>query len=156
MEERGDLGELPEDLMSERAIRDPILSPLISHFTPGQTIGPVGAPQNFPVFGTETGFVNRYKYAPYPFLAQLAAQKIITANNRRVYLLIQNKSTGSMFVNFGTIASAFNSFTLVAGASIEFIGGEKGGAFCPADDVYVLGTVANQSGMASEGSLSIS
>jgi hypothetical protein len=114
-------------------------------------IGPTNQ-SNVPTINT-TGYVNPYKYAPYPFLAQLAPQKIITANMRRVYLLIQNKSAGNVFVNFGTTPSAFNSFTLVPGASIEFVGGATGGAFCPSDDVYALGAAANLSCMASEGTI---
>jgi hypothetical protein len=96
-------------------------------------------------------YVNNYKYSPYPFLAQLVATKIITANQRRVYLLIQNKSASSIFVNYGTVPTAFNAFEIVAGGSQEFIGGQHG-PFCPADDVYVLGGGADLECMASEGS----
>jgi len=143
------LGELPEDLLNDRAIRPPVFSPMVRDFAPGNvpTIGP--APSNMPGQGV---WMNPYKFVTYPLNAtNTGALKIVTANQRRTYLLLQNKSAGAVFVNFGTNPTPVNSFTVAAGGSLEFIGGADGGAFCPLEDVYVLGTAAVQVVVAGEG-----
>lgn len=149
MPRRSRLGELPEDLMSDRAIRQPMFSPAIRDFAPGQApvIGPPSS--NMP---SAAPWMNPYKFVTYPLAATSAgAQKIVTANLRRTYLLIQNKDAAEVYANFGTNPTVDNSFTISGGGSLEFIGGSDGGAFCPVEDVYILGSAVDQIVVAGEG-----
>lgn len=145
----GTMGELPEDIMNDRAIRGPMFGPSIRDFAPGYApvIGPT--PSNMP--GT-SAWLNPYKFVTYPLLASSAgALKIVTANLRRAYLLVQNKDVAEIYINFGTNPTIANSFTIAGGGAQEFVGGSDGGAFCPQEDVYVLGSTAAQIVVAGEG-----
>jgi len=145
--DEGRLGELPEDFLSERALREPMVGP-VQHLRRIIGAAPTNIPGNFP-----GQYLNRNKFATYPFTAELAAAKIVTANIRRVYLLVQNNSATEMFVNFGSNPTLTNAFIIPGGGSQEFIGANtgEGGGFCPWDDVYILGDVGGQAGIAGEG-----
>ena len=64
---------------------------------------------------------------------------------------MQNKSGGTIFINFGQNPTQFSSIQIPAGGNIIFEGGATGGAFSPQDDIYVLGSVAGLDGVAGEG-----
>lgn len=131
------LGELPEDLMYERMIRQPMLSPWLSDHGTNPTIGPgFSAPPP----------TNNYKSATYAFNATTTSQKVVPANPFRAFLLIQNNdAANAIFVNFGSDATAVNAIKVIAGGNLIFEGGGDGGVFVPSEDVYILaaaGTIA--------------
>ena len=128
MRNRG-LGELPADYRRQGPLLDP----------------------NGPEIGA---YENKYTATQYPFVVGLSSIQVIPSNPYRCYVLIQNKdSVNNMFVSFGTNATAFGSIIIVPEGNYELIGGGIGGAFCPNNSVYVLGTVAGQSGVLVEGVL---
>lgn len=99
---------------------------------------------------------NKYTASLYPFVATLVAQILIPANPRRAYVLIQNKDPANdLLVNFGQKPTAFNSVIIEPRGNYEFVGGSFGGAFVPADSVWVLGTAATQNGVLVEGVLPV-
>jgi hypothetical protein len=98
-----------------------------------------------------TDWVNRNTLSLFPFTIGTTAARILPANNLRTYLAIQNKSGGTIFVNFGQNPTQFASVQIDAGGNIVFEGGATGGAFSPQDDVYVLGSAAGLDGVALEG-----
>jgi len=98
-----------------------------------------------------TDWVNRNTLSLFPFTIGIAAERILPANPLRTYLIIQNKSGGSIFINFGQNPTTFASILIAAGGNAEFIGGATGGAFSPQDDVYILGSAAGLDGVAGEG-----
>lgn len=125
------LGELPESLLKERSDqRRRVLDPNAGDYDEWE---------------------NLYTASSFPFIVGNVSQQIIPANPRRSYLLIQNKSAATMFINFGSGASAFIGFRLLVGESLPFTGGERGGSFCPADSIHVIGAAANQEGVIIEG-----
>lgn len=142
------LGELPEEFMSERAIREPIMSPMIREFAPG-TSPIVGPDPRLPIPVP----ANNYKSAMYPFISQVVSTKVVPANPYRAFLLIQNNDGGgnSIFVNFGADASLTNALQIIDGGNIVFEGGAKGGVFCPLEDVYIIGAVAGSACVVMEG-----
>lgn len=142
----GGMGELPEDLMSERLMRDPIFSPRVAYL-PGK--GAVIVPPNNA--GTGGTISPRYKSSVIPFVAQLASTKVINGNPLRAYLLVQNNSGSSIFVNFGADASATNGIQVVAAGNLIFEGGNDGGSFVPQEDVYILGAAAGLACVVMEG-----
>ncbi len=143
------LGELTEELLSERAIREPILSPMIREFAPGTS----------PLFGPDPRIPapvpsNNYKSAMYPFVSQLASTKVVPANPYRAFLLIQNNDVAAnfIFVNFGADASLTNALRIAGnGGNLVFSGGAKGGSFCPLEDVYIVGLAAGSPCVVMEG-----
>lgn len=142
------LGELPEEFLSERALREPIMSPMIREFAPG-TSPLMGPDPRFPIPVPS----NNYKSAMYPFVSQAVSTKVVPANPYRAYLLIQNNDGGgnSIFVNFGADASLTNALQVIDGGNIVFEGGGKGGVFCPLEDVYIIGAVAGSACVVMEG-----
>jgi hypothetical protein len=124
------LGELPEDQFRERALGKKIFDP--------------GA-------GFVSDWINRFTQSNFPFNIGIVSERAIPANPLRCYLLIQNKSANIVFVNFGQNATAFNGIRIIAGGNYELIGGATGGAFCPADDVYILADAAATEGVVTEG-----
>ena len=98
-----------------------------------------------------TDWVNRNTFSLFPFTIGVTAQRILPANPLRTYLIVQNKSGGTIFINFGQNPTQFASIEIAAGGNAEFIGGATGGAFSPQDDVYILGSAAGLDGVAGEG-----
>lgn len=98
-----------------------------------------------------TDWVNRNTLSLFPFTISTTARRILPANPLRTFLAVQNKSGGTIFVNFGQNPTAFTSISIPAGGNIFFDGGATGGAFSPQDDIYVLGSAANLDGVAAEG-----
>jgi len=127
----GGLGELPELLLEERD------------------------PQHPETFDPDAGFYddwqNLYTVSNFPFVVGATSTQIIPANPRRTYLAIQNKSAGTMFVNFGTGANTFSGLTLLTGDLYKFEGGERGGSCSPGDSVHVIGNAAGLQGVLLEG-----
>jgi hypothetical protein len=141
------LGELPEDFLSERSLREPIMSPMIREFAPG-TSPLVGPDPSLPI----PVAANNYKSAMYPFLSALASTKVVPANPYRAFLLIQNNdAVNAVFVNFGADASLTNALRIVANGNLAFAGGSKGGSFCPLEDVYIIGAAAGSPCIVMEG-----
>lgn len=90
----------------------------------------------------------------FPFVIGLTSEQIVPANPLRTYLLIQNKDAGAdMFINFGQKANAFNGVIIIPRGNFEFVGGAIGGSFSPQDSVWLLGAVADMSGVLVEGVL---
>lgn len=125
------LGELQDDLGAERSFE-------------GKRILDPGS-----MFVTD--WVNRNTFSLFPFTIGVAANRILPANPLRTYLIVQNKSGGTIFINFGQNPTAFASIEIFAGGNYELIGGATGGAFSPQDDVFVLGSAAGLDGVAGEG-----
>jgi len=98
-----------------------------------------------------TDWINRNTLSLFPFTIGIEALRILPSNPLRTYLLIQNKSGGVIFVNFGQNPTQFASVEIPAGGNIIFEGGATGGAFSPQDDIYVLGSAAGLNGVAGEG-----
>lgn len=98
-----------------------------------------------------TDWINRNTLSLFPFTIGTTAQRILPANPLRTYLVVQNKSGGSIFINFGQNPTEFASIIISAGGNAEFIGGATGGAFSPQDDIFILGSVAGLDGVAAEG-----
>lgn len=97
---------------------------------------------------------NKFTASNYPFVIGVTSEIIVPANPRRAYVLVQNKSaTDDMFINFGQKATTFNGVIIIPRGNYEFVGGSFGGAFCPADSVWLLGTVAGMNGVLVEGVL---
>lgn len=125
------LGELQPDLLAERSIH-------------GKRILDPGS-----MFVTD--WINRNTLSLFPFTIGITAFRILPANPLRTYLIVQNKSGGVIFINFGQNPTVFSSIEIPAGGNFEFTGGATGGAFSPQDDIYVLGSVAGLDGVAGEG-----
>ena len=98
-----------------------------------------------------TDWINRNTLSLFPFTIGIAARRILPANPLRTYLIVQNKSGGTIFINFGQNPTQFASIQIDAGGNYVFEGGATGGAFSPQDDVYVLGSAAGLDGVAGEG-----
>lgn len=101
--------------------------------------------------GHVADWVNRYSQSVFPFTIGVTAERVLPANPMRTYLLIQNKSAGTMFVNFGQNPTTFASIEIAAGGNYIQEGGAPAGAFISPDDVYVLGSAAGLDGVVSEG-----
>ena len=129
--ERAILGELTESIEMERSIH-------------GKRILDPGS-----MFVTD--WVNRNTLSLFPFTIGTTAQRILPANPLRTYLIVQNRSGGTIFINFGQNPTLFSSLEIFAGGNITFEGGATGGAFSPQDDVYLLGSAAALDGVAGEG-----
>ena len=127
----GGLGELPADKQDERDQQ-------------GRRILSPGS-------GAVTDWINRYTLSLFPFTVGTTALRIVPANELRTYLIIQNKSAGTIFVNFGQNPTQFASIQIEAGGNYIFEGGAFGGEFIPVDDVYVLGSAAGLDGVVGEG-----
>ena len=125
------LGELSPDLGAERS----------SH---GKRILDPGS-----MFVTD--WVNRNTMSLFPFTIGTSAERILPANPLRTYLIVQNKSGGIIFINFGQNPTAFASIEISPSGNYELIGGATGGAFSPQDDIFVLGSAAGLDGVAGEG-----
>lgn len=125
------LGDLPGDHSRERSIAGKRI------LTPGTAY--------------VTDWINRNTLSLFPFTVGIAAFRVIPANPLRTYLIIQNKSGGVIFVNFGQNPTQFASIQIPAGGNYEFAGGATGGAFSPQDDIYVLGSAVGLDGVAGEG-----
>lgn len=147
VEEQRGVGELPEDVMSERLLRDPVLSPRVG-YVPGK--GSIIVPPNNA--GTGAPFSPRYKSSITPFVAAAASQKVLNANSARAYFLVQNNDGASdIFVNFGADASATNAIKVIAGGNLLFDGGGEGGSFVPQEDVYIIGAAGGEACVVMEG-----
>jgi len=131
-------------------------------FSPGDTLGElteeISAERNIhgkrilnPGSMFVTDWVNRNTLSLFPFTIGVLANRILPANPLRTYLIVQNKSGGIIFVNFGQNPTEFASIEIAAGGNYELIGGSTGGAFSPQDDIYVLGSAAGLDGVAGEG-----
>lgn len=79
-----------------------------------------------------------------PTTAELASNEILPANPRRAYLIIQNRSAASVYVNFGQSASAAY-LEIIAGGSYEPL-------VAPVNSVHVVGAAGGQSIVVIEGS----
>jgi hypothetical protein len=143
------LGELPEDFMSERLSRNPILSPRVTQYAQGSA--PTFAP------GSSTMGLPRYRSSITPFIAGVTSQKAVPANPQRAFLLIQNNNGGGnkIFVNFGSDANALNSIVIIDGGNAVFEGGDVGGSFVPQEDVYILGQAAGLACIVMEGLVTV-
>ena len=104
-----------------------------------------------PGSGALSDWTNRYKFTLFPIRAEIVASRELPANPLRCYLIVQNKSAGVIFVNFGQNPTEFASIEIAAGGNYIFEGGGQGGAFCPPDDVYILGSAAALDGAIGEG-----
>lgn len=125
------LGELPADKMRERSHAGKrVLDP-----------------------GTQfvSDWINRNRLSLFPFTVGIVAQQGVPANELRTYLIIQNKSGGTIFVNFGQNPTQFASIQIPAGGNMEFTGGATGGAFSPQDTVNILGSAPGLDGVIGEG-----
>lgn len=129
--QHGTLGELPASKMRERSIA-------------GKRIHDPGSRY-------VSDWINRNRMSLFPFTVGTEPQLVLPANELRTYLIIQNKSGGTMFVNFGQNPSQFASIQIPAGGNYEFSGGATGGAFSPQDTINVVGSAANLDGVAGEG-----
>ncbi len=101
--------------------------------------------------GHVADWVNRYSLSLFPFKAQLTASRELPANPMRTYLLIQNKSAGTIYVNFGQNPTVFSGIEIASGGNYIMEGGAPSGAFVSPDDVYVLGSAADLDGVIAEG-----
>ena len=125
------LGDLPADKVRERSHAGKrILNPG-THFV--------------------SDWINRNRLSLFPFTVGIAAQQGVPANELRTYLIIQNKSGGTIFVNFGQNPTQFASIQIPAGGNFEFLGGATGGAFSPQDTVNILGSAPGLDGVIGEG-----
>lgn len=127
------LAGLPESLESERSIQ-------------GKRILDPGA-------GFAPDWENKYTQSNFPFTVGTTSIRVIPDNPLRCYLLIQNKSGGNMYVNFGQNATIYNGIQIVTIGNYELIGGARGGSFCPADGIYIIGDAAGLDGVVTEGVL---
>jgi hypothetical protein len=98
-----------------------------------------------------TDWINRNTMSLFPFTIGTTARRILPANPLRTYLIVQNKSGGTIFINFGQNPTQFASIQITASGNYELIGGATGGAFSPQDDIFILGSVAGLDGVAGEG-----
>lgn len=81
--------------------------------------------------------------------AGATAQQVFTQNTGRQYLLIQNISTGDLWVNFGVTAVQLQpSIKLVAGASVEF--SSAGTGVVPTALVSIIGATTGQAFVAKQ------
>ncbi len=78
------------------------------------------------------GFVNPYSLTFYTYPVQIdLAIRVVPANLKRVYLIIQNQGPGNVFLNFGqdvtpaTIVSNSNGMQLIQTQIYEQIGGGR-------------------------------
>jgi len=124
-------GDLPGDVRRERSLRGKRI------LNPGE--------------GFISEWINRYTLSLFPFAVGVTAIRVIPANPLRCYLLVQNKSAGDIFINFGQSPTAFTGIRIDSGGSYSFEGGGVGGGFSPVDDIYVLGSAAGLEGVAAEG-----
>jgi len=127
----GGLGELPTDLNDERSLHGKRI------LQPGSAF--------------VTDWINRNTLSLFPFTIGTAAERILPSNPLRTYLIVQNKSGGTIFINFGQNPTQFASLQIPAGGNLIFEGGATGGAFSPQDDIYLLGSAAGLDGVAGEG-----
>lgn len=104
-----------------------------------------------PVVVASEPWVNRSTQANTPFIVGTVGIRVLPANPRRTYLLIQNKSADVMYLNFGQQADLYNGIQISAGGAYELIGGATGGSHCPFDDVFVLGGSSDLAGVVTEG-----
>ncbi len=104
-----------------------------------------------PGAGAISDWTNRQTLSLFPFTIGLTAARVLPANPLRCYLIIQNKSAGIIFVNFGQNPTEFASIEIAAGGNYEQVGGAIGGAFVSPDDVYILGSAAALDGSIGEG-----
>lgn len=118
---------------------------------PGNALGqlPQARFQRGPIVGqmlpeVEGDYINPYTAAQYSFNAGLVATRIVAANMRRTYLLLQNLEAAGgnpIYVGVGVEPTIANGFLIAPdGGFIEFIGGAGGGGYCPRSDIYVIST----------------
>lgn len=81
--------------------------------------------------------------ANFGFVTQAVSRKLLPANPRRTYLLIQNNSAGIMYINFGAKGDAFSGVQIAANGYYEPYRPPKG-------DISVLGSAANLNGVVVE------
>lgn len=71
------------------------------------------------------------------------SQQVAAASEGRFFLLIQNVSSGDLWVNFGTAAVTDQpSIKLVAGASLEL--SSAGSGWVPEEAVHIVGAATGQ------------
>lgn len=112
------------------------------------------------------GFVNPYAMTFYNFpLSTTQPLRVVPANQRRVYLILQNQGPGNIYFNTGQDASVAtsitnsNGFQLIETQSYEFIGGggvDAGGnsytaCFVPADYISAITDTAGTTLLVGEG-----
>ena len=95
---------------------------------------------------------NPFSATQRPFVIGTAAAQVLQANPRRCYLLIQNNSSAVMYVAFGGVS--VNSVQIQGSGGYWEFGGGGLYTFCPPNAVYILGSAADQAGVAVEGVLS--
>lgn len=92
----------------------------------------------------EGGYVNPYTAAQYSFNAGLVSVRIMAANLRRTYMLIQNLEPvggNPIYIGIGVEPTIANGFLLAPdGGWLEFIGGASGGSYCPRVEIYAIST----------------
>lgn len=75
-----------------------------------------------------------------------ASQKVLDANTSRRYLVVQNISDTTMWLNFGATATADDSVQLLPGGSATF-----NGAWVPGDEVHLLCSTSGKKFVCKEG-----
>lgn len=75
-----------------------------------------------------------------------ASQKVLDENPNRRYLVVQNISDTTMWLNFGATATANDSVQLLPGGSITF-----NGSWVPGDEVHLLCSTAGKKFVCKEG-----
>lgn len=101
MPRRYGLGELPEGVYPREEDTRPWRPPAGGR--PGEDITPV---------------VTQARFSAVSILATIVSNEYLAGNDKRIYLLIQNKGSVSIYVNFGAPASA-NYLELQAGVTYE-------------------------------------
>lgn len=77
------------------------------------------------------------------------SQQVAAANEGRFYLLIQNISSGDLWVNLGVAAVQDSpSLKLLAGSSVEF--SSSGTGYVPEDAIHIIGATTGQKFVAKE------
>jgi len=107
----------------------------------------IGAPSRIP------GWQNPFTQVVIAFSVDTTSIRILPANFKRTYLLIQNKSADVIYVNFGQNATVLGGVLISAGGAYELIGGAVGGSHVPADDIYIIGGSVGLLGVVVEGML---
>lgn len=133
------LGDLPRDIALERG--ELPLNPPISRPAPSGAFVPQAGSLAPTAGGTmqQTGD-NQSSWQSLNFTAGLTVIKIQDYLLRK-FLLIQNRSnTGTMYIGFGWSPTPENGLILPAGVSYEPY-------TYPTNEIYVLGSVANISGL---------
>ena len=112
------------------------------------------------------GWVNPYVFTLYSFpVITTAPTRVVPANLRRAYLIMQNQGPGNVFVNFGqdvnaaSVAANSNGLELIqtqfyeqiGGGGLDGYGNSRPGCFVSPDYVSVITDTAGTSMLIGEG-----